>query len=187
MAPRSIETHRRLLCRGCGNTLFLCYRCDRRQRYCGPCARSQRRVRGRLAEQRYRLSPAGKLNNARRQSRWRRSQRFCAFERVVTHPSPLNEALTGQQEAAAPPVVAEPPQPETPIESPVHETSVATAIPSPSPATPTLALLPYPTDRCSLCQCPISGFAVTRRPARASYTPRRRRRARPRIYPRRRE
>ena len=51
---------------------FLCSRCDRGQRYCGPACRRQARLRQhREANRRYQQSPEGRLDHRDRQQQYR--------------------------------------------------------------------------------------------------------------------
>ena len=60
------------LCARCRQQVVLCRRCDRGQRYCGSsCSQLSRTERQREARHRFAQSRAGRLDNARRQSRYR--------------------------------------------------------------------------------------------------------------------
>jgi hypothetical protein len=78
-----------LNCALCQRQLWVCGRCDHGQRYCAePCAAEARRQSVRAAGQRYQKTFGGRLQHARRQSRWRERQR-----QKVTHQGfPLPES-----------------------------------------------------------------------------------------------
>lgn len=59
-------------CLRCNTQVVICSRCDRGQRYCpGDCANEARRASSRRASRHYQRTRQGRLNNARRQQRFR--------------------------------------------------------------------------------------------------------------------
>ncbi len=89
---------------------FLCSRCDRGQRYCGPACRRQARLRQhREANRRYQQSPEGRLDHRDRQQQYR--ERRCRAR--VTDQGSILSACSASSPGGA--VEATPPEVQKPV------------------------------------------------------------------------
>jgi len=81
----------------CGAIFYLCRRCDRGQRYCGPhCREKALRLQRRQANRRHQQSPEGRADHRDRQRDYRRRQRA----RVTDKSSPPPAASANLSERA---------------------------------------------------------------------------------------
>jgi hypothetical protein len=101
----------------CGQVFFLCLRCDRGHRYCGPtCSRAARRASLLAAGRRYQASREGRRGHAERQRRYRERRR-----EKVTHHRRGREASSAMVRASPAASATEAPL-QSGVEAPIHVT-----------------------------------------------------------------
>lgn len=135
------DSGRQYLCACCRKRVLICRRCDRGNLYCGKaCSDKRRHEAQREAGRRYQQSGPGRRNHARREQRYRDSEK-----QKVTHQGPKEEPETAKGE-----VSTERPR----LEAQKEETDAPTAPCAPGPAVqPAAPCEPEESrPRCQFCQ-----------------------------------